>query len=255
MLALALEFVPYPARAGELDLGSSLSGFSSPQNVYGPWRSLTTAYRWNWGPDTPSVTFTTRADVDRLAPTHSNGLNLDDYHDWSRRFFTYCSLSVAGGTVLPTRSIYVEGDGKLGRERKLVIGGGFGSVVNPNQVVQRYVNVGPAFYGTGFKTGRTGTGTGIAVIQAGHSGKTISTLTLLAGDQPPNGIVAPAQSAAFGQRALFAGFGVKHWTSAVGGFVARFEFERLNDRATGDSLYARRGLHIGIFREIGPSLP
>jgi YaiO family outer membrane protein len=265
VVALVAACLPCAAAAGELDVTGSLSGFSSPGNVYGPWRTLSTTYRWNTGPDTPSVTFVTRADGDRLAPTHGSGFTVDDYHDWNPRFFTYAAIGTASGNVLPTRNFYAEGDEKFGHELNTVMGAGAGIVVNPNGVVQRYVNVGPAFYASGFNVtlrylqtftgGRTGTGTGIATIAAGQTGKTISTLTLLAGDQPPNGVVTASQTAAFGQRAAFAGLGVKHWTSARGGWTAGLEIERLNDRLSGTTLYARRGIDIGLFRNIGPPLP
>jgi YaiO family outer membrane protein len=263
-LALALALIPFAARAGELDVTGSLSGFSSPGNLYGPWDALSTTYRWNTGADTPSVTFVTRSDRDRLDPTHGDGFTVDDYHDWSPRFFTYAALGSASGNVLPTRNFYVEGDGKFGYHLDTVFGGGLGIVVNPNGVVQRYINVGPAFYAAHFNVmlrylqtftgGRTGTGTGIATIQAGQPGKTISTLTLLAGDQPPNGVVEQAQAAAFGQRALYAGYGVKHWVSPRGGWTVGLELERLNDRLSGNTLYVRRGIDLGVFRVIGRPL-
>jgi YaiO family outer membrane protein len=264
LAAAAVGLAPLGARAGELDLTASFSNFSSAGNIYGPWTAPSTTYRWNAGADTPSVTFVTRDDADRLAPTHSNAAAFDDYHDWSPRFFSYAAFGVASGNVLPTRNFYLEGDQKFGSGLNRVIGGGFGLVVNPNGVVQRYINVGPAFYAKGFNAsvrylqtftaGRTATGTAIATFEAGRSGTTVSTLTLLAGDQPPNGVVSPAQSVAFGQRALFAGLSVKHWTSPGGGVTFGLELARLNDRKTGNAFYARRGLNIGIFRYIGPAL-
>jgi YaiO family outer membrane protein len=266
LLAAALALLPVASRAGELDLSGDWSGFSSPDEVYGPWRSLTGTFRWQANlKDTPSVSLVTRADQDRLAPTNSNGLVVDDYHDFSARFFGYAAVGLAAGTVLPTRDFYIEGDGKFGRGLTLVWGTGLGLVVNPNGLVQRYVNFGPTFYGTnwniGFRylqtetIGRTGTGTGILTVEAGQTGKTISTLTLLAGSQPPNGIATPSEAIAFGQRTVLAGFGIKHWTSPKGGFLAGIEVERLNDRLTGTGLYARRGFTLGIFRDIGPALP
>jgi len=264
-LLFALALLPLAARAGELDLTGDLSGFTSPGSVYGPWDTLTATYRWVTGPDTPSVTLVTRADHDYLGPTNSNGTVLDDYHTWSQRFFTYAALGLAAGTVLPNRSIYVEGDGKFGRNLTTVFGAGIGVVVNPNGVVQRYINFGPTFYETNFSvtlryvqtltTSRVGAGTGILTFQTGHTGKTISTLTLLAGSQPPNGIADPTQVAAFGQRTVYAGFEVKHWTGPKGGILAGVQMSRLNDQLSGNQLYLQRGITLGIFRDIGPPLP
>jgi YaiO family outer membrane protein len=264
--AFALAVLPFAARAGELDLTGDLTGFSSPDDVYGPWQALSGTYRWQASAsDTPSITFITRADRDRLDPTHSNGVTVDDYHDWSPRFFTYAAAGFAAGGVLPTRDFYLEGDQKFGRNLATVFGGGVGVVINPNGVDQRYINVGPSFYYNKFNmtfrylqtftTGRTGTGTGIATFEAGETGHTISTLTLLAGDQPPNGLVTAAQTIDFGQRTIFAGIGVKHWTSSKGGFLAGVSFERLTDRLSGDPIYFARNLEVGIFRNIGPALP
>ena len=265
LLFVAVALLPLAARAGELDLTGDLSGFTSPDDVSGPWRTLTGTYRWEAGADTPSVTLMTRADADRLGPTHSDGTVLDDYHTWSPRFFTYAAVGLSAGTVLPNRSFYVEGDAKVGRNLTTVLGGGIGVVVNPNGPVQRYINVGPTFYATNFNvtlryiqtltTGRTGAGTGLLTIQSGQTGKTISTLTLLAGDQPPNGVAEPSQAAAFGQRTVLAGLEVKHWTDRNGGILAGVQIERLNDRMSGDLLYVRRGLTLGIFRNLGPALP
>jgi YaiO family outer membrane protein len=266
VFALALALRPCAGQAGELDLTGDLSGFTSPGTVYGPWDTLTGTYRWVAGVDTPSVTVLTRVDHDQLAPTHSFGTVVDDYHTWSPRFFTYAALGLAAGTVLPNRSLYLEGDQKLGRNLATVFGAGVGVVVNPNGLVQRYVNVGPTWYWNNFNvtlrylqtftTGRVGSGTVLATIQAGQTGKTISTLTLLAGNQPPNGVAAvTVQPVAFGQRTVLAGFEVKHWIGANGGILAGVQVERLNDRLTGNMLYARRGITLGVFRNIGPALP
>lgn len=62
-------------------------------------------------------------------------------------------------------------------------------------------------------------------------------------------------TAAFGQRTVLAGFEVKHWTDKNGGLLAGVQIERLNDRMTGNLIYVRRSLTLGIFRNIGPALP
>jgi YaiO family outer membrane protein len=264
-LLFALAALPLAAQAGELDLTGDLSGFSSPGNGTGPWDTLTGTYRWVAGPDTPSVTLATRADHDALAPTHSFGTVLDDYHTWSPRFFTYAALGLSAGTVEPNRSIYVEGDQKLGRSMTTVFGAGLGIVVNPDGVVQRYLNFGPTFYSASynvtlrylqtFTTSRVGAGTGILTFETGHTGKTISTLTLLAGSQPPNGLAEPTQVAALGQRTVSASLGVKHWIGPNGGILAGVQLARLNDMMSGNLLYVQRGITFGIFRNIGPALP
>jgi YaiO family outer membrane protein len=265
LAALCVLALPAAVRAGELDLTGDLSSFTSPGNLNGPWQTLTGTYRWEAGADTPGVALVTRSDDDRLAPTHSDGAVFDDYHTWSTRFFTYAAVGLSAGNILPNRSFYVEGDEKVGHNLTTVLGGGIGVVVNPNGPVQRYINVGPTFYAANFNvtlrylqtftTGRTGDGTVLATFQTGQTGKTISTLTLLAGDQPPNGIADSSQPIAFGQRTVLAGLNVKHWIGTKGGIIAGVDIERLNDRMSGNTLYVRRGVELGVFRNIGPALP
>ena len=266
LLFFMLALVPAAARAGELDVVGDLSGFTSDQDVYGPWRTLTGTYRWQASlKDTPSVTLVTRGDGDRLGPTHSQGVTIDDYHDFNAKTFGYAAVGVSSGTVLPTRNFYVEGDRKFGPTLNTVVGLGVGVVVNPNGVIQRYLNFGPTYYGYKFNvgvrylhtftTGRTATGTGIFTFQTGETGKTISTLQVVAGDQPPNGVATASDTISFGQRVIVVDLSVKHWTDKNGGIIAGIGLERLNDRMTGTGLYARRGLTFGIFRNIGPALP
>lgn len=266
LVVLVCALVPATARAGELDLTGDLSGFSSPDDVYGPWRTFTATYRWQANlKDTPSVSLVTRGDADRLGPTHSDGITVDDYHDVNAKTFVYGAVGVSAGTVLPTRDFYFEGDRKFGPSLNTVMGLGVGVVVNPDGVIQRYINVGPTYYGykfnvgvrylQSFTSGRTGTGTGIFTFQTGETGKTISTLQVVAGAQPPNGIAQESSPSSLGQRVIVAGIDVKHWIGKNGGILAGIDFERLNDRMTGDGLYARRGIELGVFRNIGPALP
>jgi YaiO family outer membrane protein len=266
LLLCLLALVPAAARAGELDLTGDLSGFSSPDDVNGPWRTYTGTYRWQASlKDTPSVSLVTRYDGDRLAPTWSNGTVVDDYHDFDTKTFGYAAIGLAAGTVLPTRTFYIEGDRKFGPSLNTVFGAGVGVVVNPNGLVQRYINFGPTYYGYKFNvgvryiqtftTGRTGAGTGIFTFQAGETGKTIGTFEVVAGDQPPNGFASASAVAEIGQRVIQASLSVKKWIGKNGGILAGVDVERLNDRLSGDGLYARRGISLGVFRNIGPALP
>ncbi len=195
-------------------------------------------------------------------PTHSVETVLDDYHDWSPKFFTYAAVGVSSGNLLPTRSAYLEGDAKFGRLGATVMGFGAGTVVNPNGVVQNYLNFGPSWYHNNmnvtlrwlpsFTTGRTGTSTGLLTIANGAEGVSITTLTLLAGNQPPNGIVAVAIPNQIGQRAILGSLDFKHWLNRKGGYDVGIEMERLTDSASGNMIYIRRALNVGFFREVGP---
>jgi hypothetical protein len=155
----------------------------------------------------------------------------------------------------------VEGDLKLGRSMATVAGVGAGVVVNADGTVQRYFNLGPSWYYNNFNvtlrwlpsftSGRPGASSGILSLSNGAAGTTVSTLTLLAGSEAPYGFATLATQIATGQRVLFAGIDVKHWVNPRGGYHVGIEIERLNDNASGALLYVRRGLNVGIFREIG----
>lgn len=261
LAAVVLCAVPHLARAGEVDLTGSLSAFVSPNGV-GPWRSLTLSDREAIGNDKPGLALTDRSDDDNGAPAHSLGLVLDDYHSWSPRFFTYIAVGTASGNILPTRNAYVEGDVKLGRAMTTVLGIGGGIVVNPDGTTARYLDAGPTWYGKdvnltlrwlpSFTSGRSGASSGLLALAVGAAGKSVATLTLLAGSEPPYGIISTTTISASGQRVLFAGIDFKHWLDAKGGIHAGIELERLDDRTTGGLLYVRRALNVGIFRQIGP---
>lgn len=258
---LAIAGAPSGARAGELDLTGALSNFTSSTGV-GPWRQLTLSDREITGNDKPGLALTDRADADLGAPTHSLGLVLDDYHDFSPRFFGYASIGLADGNVLPSRSAYVEGDGKFGRSLAFVFGAGGGVVVNPDGTVQRYLNVGPTWYVgntnvtlrwlPSFTNGRSGSSSGLLTVASGIAGKTVVTLTLLGGTEPPYGIVSTTTVVGIGQRVLFTGLDVKHWVNPKGGYHVGIELERLNDNTSGNLLYVRRGIIAGVFRQVGP---
>jgi YaiO family outer membrane protein len=259
--AAILCVIPVAAAAGEVDLTGSLSGFTSATGV-GPWRFVTLTDTEAIGNDKPGIAVVDRADADTGAAGHSLGIVLDDYHDWSSRFFTYVALGTAAGTELPTRNAYVEGDIKLGRSMATVAGAGAGVVVNPDGTVQNYFNLGPTWYHNNFNatlrwlpsfsSGRLGASSGLLTLANGATGTTVTTLTLLAGSEPPYGIATIASEVATGERVLFAGIDVKHWVNARGGYHVGIEIERLNDNASGDLLYVRRAVNVGIFREIGP---
>jgi YaiO family outer membrane protein len=251
---------PIAGRAGELDLTGSLSTFTSPSGV-GPWRFLTFTDSEVVGNDKPSIALVDRADADTGDQGHSFGVVLDDYHDWSPRFFTYVAAGTSSGTLLPTRNGYAEGDLKFGPALATVMGAGAGINVNPDGTIQRYFSVGPTWYHNNmnvtlrwlpsFTSGRSGSSSGLMTWANGAAGSTVSTLTLLGGNEPPYGVVSAATSVDTGERVLFAGFDVKHWLNPKEGFDIGIELERLNDDTSGNLLYVRRGINVGIFREIG----
>jgi YaiO family outer membrane protein len=258
---IALAFAPLATRAGEVDLTGSLSSFTSSTGI-GPWKNVTLIDRETFTNDTPALALIDQADSDLIAPTHSLGFVLDDYHTLSPKFFVYAAFGMASGNALPTRNGYLEGDMKFGRALATVVGVGAGVVVNADGTVQNYLNIGPTWYHNNmnvtlrwlpsFTSGRSGASSGLLTWANGAPGTTVTTLTLLGGNQPPYGIVSITTPSGAGQRVLFAGIDVKHWLNPKGGFHIGIELERLNDETTGNLLYVRRALNVGVFREIGP---
>jgi YaiO family outer membrane protein len=256
----ALLCAPPAARCGELDLTGSLSSFTSPNGV-GPWRFLTFTDNEVVGADKPGIAVVDRSDDDLGDPGHSFGVVLDDYHDWSSRWFTFAAVGTASGSILPTRNGYVEGDLKFGPALATVFAAGGGVNVNPDGTVQRYFNVGPTWYHNNmnvtlrwlpsFTAGRAGSSSGLFTLANGAAGTTVTTLTLLGGNEPPYGVVSVVTSVETGERVLFAGIDVKHWVDRKEGYEVGIELEQLTDSTSGNLLYVRRGLNVGVFREIG----
>jgi YaiO family outer membrane protein len=262
IVLFALMMAPLAGRAGEWEIIDTPSSFTSPGNLYGPWNNITLSDREKIGNDKPGIAIVDQTDSDSGGPTHSLEVVLDDYHDWSPKFFTYAAVGVSSGDLLPTRNAYLEGDAKLGRLGATVVGFGGGVVVNPNGVVQNYLNMGPTWYHNNFNitlrwlptftSGRMGTSTGILTAANGAEGVSITTLTLLAGNQPPNGVFTTTIPNQIGQRALLGSLDFKHWINRKGGYDVGVALERLTDSATGNMIYIRRALSLGVFFEVGP---
>jgi YaiO family outer membrane protein len=258
---VVLLIAPQAARSGELDLTGSLSSFTSPSGV-GPWSNVTLTDRETLANDTPGLALIEQVDGDAVAPMHGLGFVLDDYHTWSPRFFTYAAFGMASGSALATRNGYLEGDMKFGPALATVIGLGAGTVVNADGTVQNYLNIGPTWYHNNFNvtlrwlpsftSGRAGASTGILTLANGAVGTTVSTLTLLGGSNPPYGVVSNSAPFGIGERVLFAGLDVKHWVNPRSGYHVGIELEHLSDSTTGNLLYLRRSLNVGVFHAIGP---
>jgi YaiO family outer membrane protein len=262
IVLFSLLIAPISACAGEWEIIDNASGFTSPGDLYGPWNNITLSDREKIGNDKPGIAIAEQADGDSGGPTHGLEVVLDDYHDWSPKFFTYGAVGISSGNLFPTRSAYLEGDAKLGRLGATVMGFGGGVVVNPNGVVQNYLNMGPSWYHNhfnatlrwlpSFTTGRMGTSTGILTLANGAEGVTVTTLTLLAGNQPPNGVFTTTIPNQIEQRAILGSIDVKHWLNRKGGYEVGAALERLTNSASGNTTYIRRGLSLGVFFEVGP---
>lgn len=151
-LAFAVALAFGTAQAGELTTTTTLDTFTSAGSVYGPWQTETMEYQWQAGPkDIPSITLLNRNDRDRnvlgtTVPSRSTAVYLDDYHNWSPRFFTYVQAMTSDGNILPNRLIYIEADGKFGRQHTIIIGAGASEYANPDGSFTRSLSLGPTVY-------------------------------------------------------------------------------------------------------------
>jgi YaiO family outer membrane protein len=191
--AIAAVF-PLAARADTtIDLQNNFSGFTSPGNVVGPWRIWTMQITHEGTRDTPGLSLINRVDEDAPAPQHMNGIVVDDYHNWTPRFFTYVALQAASNGIQPNRGVYLEGDQKFG---PFVLGGALTTQVYPNQTVLNQAGFGPTYYWPkvnvtvrympGWLNPGGYIGTYLLAVTEGLDKRATTTLTLQAGAQPPS---------------------------------------------------------------------
>lgn len=246
-----------PARAfadTTLDALDDSNAFTAPGNAVGPWQTRTFTIREDGGTrDTPGLIFINRIDSDQAAPTHSNGVTVDDYHTWTPGFFTYVSLGAAAGTVLPNRSAYLEGDLKAG---SLVLAGAASTFVNPNQTVLNQLSVGPAYYWPSvnaefrFMPGWINPGgylaTYLLTVTAGLEHRATTTISLQAGAVPPytNPLLVGTD-----QRALAGSVLYKRWIGSLG-LDAGLDYAYVTRPSTASLIYIQRGFSLGTFATI-----
>lgn len=152
MLAMIICAAGGIARADQLTTTTTVNTFSSAGSLYGPWQTETMEYQWQAGQkDIPSITLLNRNDRDRnilntTVPSRSTAVYADDYHNWSSRFFTYAQVMTSDGNILPNRLIYIEADGKFGRQHNIVVGAGASEYANPDGSYTRSLSLGPTAY-------------------------------------------------------------------------------------------------------------
>jgi YaiO family outer membrane protein len=226
------------------------SGFTSPGNALGPWDTRTLAIRHDGTRDSPGLTLINRIDFDQAAPQHSNGLVLDDYHNWTPRFFSYVSLSAAAGQILPNRGAYLEGNYKFG---PLVVGAGASTSVNTNQTVLNQLSFGPTYYWPKFNVTfryepgwlNPGGYIGTYLLSAGYGvdQRATTTLTLQAGAQPPfnNPLLAGTDQRSYAGTLLY-----KRWIGHFG-IEAGANYAYVTRPSDGSLIYIQRGVIVGTF--------
>ena len=270
------------ASAGELTAVTTVDTFSSPADNYGPWQTELLEYQWQAGPrDIPSVTILNRNDHDRnifgqAVPTHSTAVYVDDYHNWSRSFFSYAQVMTSDGNVLPNRLLYLEADAKLGRARNIVFGVGGSAYANPDGSHTRSLSIGPTLYErsmvytvrylpatvtgnffgfdqSGFPVSGTTTswGSGIlTVVEYNAPGKNQVIASYLGGNQP--GILVgglgslPAQFTNIQRIGQF-DLSIKHWVNKGFGVIVGGSLGSHSLVANGSKIYDLTGLTAGIF--------
>jgi YaiO family outer membrane protein len=249
---------------GILTVSNQFSTLSSPGNLYGPWNVAKLQYQWSNHNDVPSITLVNRTDNDRLSPSHSNGVILDDYHTWSDDFYTYAQVGFANGDTLPTRAAYLEGDLKVTPNRSLIAALGGSVLANPDGTTTRYLSVGPTWYSNSpmiytvrFLPANTdGVSTSATELVAEYNklGHDQITLTYLSGSQPSILAGAPPSLAVI-QRLNETDIIWNHWLNKRFGFILGGTLGDHYDRATGASLYQQHGIWLGLFAGRAIGLP
>lgn len=229
--------------------------FSNPN--YGPWTVESLEFRVKLPQDVPAITLVDRRDTDAASAAQSQGVYLDDYHTFSRNFYVYAQAGSAGGTVLPSKDVYLEGDLKVGPRGSLVLAAGGAILQNADGSMTRYVSAGPAFY-TGrmvftlrfMPSNTSGIGTSAAQfgIQYNQPGRNAVALSWLGGTQPNVLVGLPASAADF-QRVSQTVLTFKHWINPHEGFVVGETFGNFTDVSGKNNSYRQQGLTFGVFIE------
>ncbi len=260
-IAVIMSAASAQASAREFSVSDWISSFSSPGNLYGPWSIQTARYQFHAGKDIPSITLFIRNDRDRPVASGSHALYLDDYHNWSPRFFSYAQVSVASGDIQPNRMVYAEGDWKFGERGTTVMALGGATMANPDTTSTRYLSVGPTLYrGMMVYTLRflpsdtNGVHASATQFTAEFNGLGSNQFiaNFLDGSQPSVLVGFPPASSRF-QRLTEFDLTWKHWVTKRFGFTLGTTIGSHLDRATGAPIYAQRAIEFGLFfgRSIG----
>jgi YaiO family outer membrane protein len=256
-LLLALSFTSAQAQAdGQATATATTTAYSFSGNQnYGPWTVQSLEYRFQLPADVPAITLVDRNDNDRPISTGSRAVYLDDYHTFSSRFYAYAQVGTADGTLLPYRSVYLEGDAKFGRRGALVIAAGGAVLQNAGGTTTRYASIGPTLYSGQMAftvrfmpadTNGAGTSATQFSAQYNRAGRDQIALVLLDGTQPNVLAGLPANLAGF-QRVQQATLTIKHWINHDSGFVVGGTLANFADARSAANSYRQRGVTFGVF--------
>lgn len=233
-----------------VELQNSDAGFTSPGNGVGPWQTRTLTLRIDGTRDSPGAEVINRIDLDPAAPQHSNGMLLDDYHNFTPRFFSYVALSAAAGGILPNRSAYLEGDEKFGN---LVVGAGAATYANPNASILNQLSFGPTYYWPkinatfrympGWLNPGGYLGTYLLSVTQGIDQRATTTLTAQLGAQPPfnNPALVGTDQRAYAATVLY-----KRWIGRLG-IEAGGDYAYVMRPSDSTLIYIQRGFILGTF--------
>lgn len=264
LIAVCILAAPQVASAqvqprGTIDLSASTFGFN-PGDVYGPWFIQTFAFRTQAGrKDKPGATVTNRTDHDGGKISSSTAFGIDDYHNWSEKFFTYVSVGASSGNVLPRSQYYIEADPTIGDH--LIFGAGYGVYNEPDGLTQHFLSIGPTVYfphGNAtvryvptWTTGQVSAPSYTANLSLGEEGKTVTSLTWQGGIAPQFVVNDPSVSNRFANKTSAMELVVRHWVNWRFGYHVGASFASQTDRLTGAKVYDSRGLTAGLFFGVG----
>ena len=265
LAALIVGLVPSAALA---DKGQSASvswsryGFTSPGDLYGPWTIVDMQLRAAVPRGSVGLEAVSRMDSDRLNPQHGSNVVVDNYHDWTGRFYTYAAAAFGSGQYA-ARSLYLEGDAGLAPATGLAFGFGGQVAALVDGSSQRSLSFGPTLYRPKFvatyrylplwNSNGAFTGQHLAAMTFGEERKGTVTLTLesSSGTEANRITGLGGAPAAQGQHATSIDLAWKRWLTKSSGIRVGTSYARLVQAGSGALVFENHGLTLGVFTESG----
>jgi len=236
--------------------------FTSPGSLYGPWSVENFSFRHYDGNGSVGFSVENEATHDRLNPHVGQYVVVDNYHDWSRRFYTYASVGLGTGQPFPSSSLFLEGDIHVDGDAPLLLGVGANATRDISGITEHYLSIGPTYYWPHFNAtvrylplwasdGSSSAATDVA-LEYGDEGRSLTDLTVQAGGSllavEQNGVMTIAP----GERSFTVDLEHKQWISERGGYRVGAIYGHLTNRATGAPIYTQQGAVLGVFTSFGP---
>ncbi len=240
----------------EVDALWTTYGFTSPQNAYGPWNAQELRTRFHLGRNAPGVDLINQNDANAVDPQHGQYVVVDDYYQIHNGFFAYAAVGAGSGNTFPLRSAYGEVDLQVLRSSPLLIGAGADVTSSADGTVQRYFSIGPTYYFNGgdvtlrylptASSNNANGASGLFALQLGAESIRSTVLTVQYGNSPPFLARGGALALGTGERAVNVDLTFKRPLRRNLGLIYGLDFAHVVDAASGDAVYIRRGVSLGL---------